>query len=651
MSPMKCWATKLSGHSNKHALKVTQLKLDLGLFGATLGAPNDKVAFQITGTATKKEKPSTSSKPKTTPLSFSPFSKRQSSHTTSSRRLISSKSPSLTWDARDLCAFHLLLKDDSLDVCDLALLVLYGEGGGEEAKAKAKMTAVGKAEMSVALAELVGREEKKKTKSSSHNHFQKRLPIKLRVNGICIEATLLVSLRLLKLRDSNSKDDPVLARPFENSAQQEKKHGIIEKVKHLTSLGMKNNDKIDESKQSSPYDSDRSPMLDSDDSSNDSNTSSGRNNNRTHNTQSTFTNGSERLKTSRTKTDLQRNRSTDEWNFKTSIKQQIQTSYPGPFTKSNELFLQVYQKDTSISWEFKEIKCRDGKTKLKTNVFFASFDQMSEKACGESACTVLVALIAHWLHCNDGMPTRVQFEKLITQGSSQWRRLCNNDYYSKLFPDKHFDLETIIDANLRPLIVLPHKSYTGFFSPEKFQCLKGAMSFDEIWDEIKSKVGDHEPRIYIVSWNDHFFVLKVERDAYYIIDSLGERLFEGCQQAFILKFDDSSVIYKKMEKAKEEPSKGIGGGGSEKSDRKSHEIICHGKECCKEFIKRFLAAIPLWQLEKEERKWSVSSPNLHRQLQIDFHYSFSSSSSSSSSSAATSTDSLWSLISSGSLEA
>ena len=305
--------------------------------------------------------------------------------------------------------------------------------------------------------------------------------------------------------------------------------------------------------------------------------------------------------------------------------------------KSDKLSPQLlYQKGNSRSWEYKDFSSRDGQTKLKTNVFFASFDQMSERASGESACTVLVALIAHWLHTNHGMPTRAQFERLITQGSSEWRRLCNSDDYSKLFPDKHFDLETVIEANLRPLVVLPQKSYTGFFSPEKFQCLKGAMSFDEIWNEIKSKVGDKESRVYIVSWNDHFFVLKVEADAYYIIDSLGERLYEGCQQAFILKFDDSSVMYGKIDKAKEVPISGA-----------SREKICRGKECCKEFIKRFLAAIPLWQLEKEEKeekKWSVSSPYLHRQLQIDFHYSSSSSSSASA-------DSLWSLLESGSLEA
>ena len=47
MPPMKCWVTRLSGKPNKqqHAVKLTQLKLELGLFGARLGAANDRIEF------------------------------------------------------------------------------------------------------------------------------------------------------------------------------------------------------------------------------------------------------------------------------------------------------------------------------------------------------------------------------------------------------------------------------------------------------------------------------------------------------------------------------------------------------------------------------------------------------------------------------
>jgi len=279
--------------------------------------------------------------------------------------------------------------------------------------------------------------------------------------------------------------------------------------------------------------------------------------------------------------------------------------------KLNELSTEPYFHHTTNGWEYKEFWSRDGKAKLKTNVFFASFDQRSKQACGESACTTLAVFIAHWLHSNRNMPTRTQFDSLIKRGSSEWIRLSHNDHYLKLFPDKHFDLETVLKANIRPVAVLPQNSYTGFFSPEKFQCLEGAMSFDDIWDEITRKddeVDEEEPRIYIVSWNDHFFVLKVDVDACYVIDTLGERLYEGCQKAFIMKFDGSSSMHEK------------------RSKKQRSEIVCRGQECCKEFIKRFLAAIPLRQLEEEEESKGVAyNPYFHRQLQIDFHYSFLSS--------------------------
>ncbi|KAK7351383.1 hypothetical protein VNO77_10793 [Canavalia gladiata] len=628
---MKCWAPRLLRQSNKqHALKLTQLKLEFGLFGARVGAANDNVAIQITGMPTNKGKPSSSSsssssassKPKTTPLSFVPFHctpKRRCTHTTSTRRLLTSKASSLVWDARDLCGFHLLLKDGSIDACHIAFHVFYGERCVGESKPN--LTVVGKVEMTATMAELM------KTQSNSHHHLQRRLPIKLRVNGLCIEATLLVSVRLLKLRDSN--DDSASRGPIENRVRSEKKQGIMGKVKSLKGLEKKNNGKFDEGEQASPYESDGSPVFDSDDSSNESTISSGSSNNSggINNEGSRLANNvSERFTSSVTETHLDtvqrswsqssRNTTFKGWNFKTpKNNQQTMNTYVAPSTKWDEVCPESYHKGNAggrSSWEKKEISSRDGEAKLKTKVFLGSFDQRSEKASGESACTVLVALIAHWLHSNKVMPTRAQFDSLIRQGSSEWRRLCKCDYYSKMFPDKHFDLETIIEANVRPLGVLPQKSYTGFFSPDKFQCLKGTMSFDEIWEEIKSKVVDKEPRIYIVSWNDHFFVLKVDAEAYYIIDSLGERLFEGCKQAFILKFDESSVVYRNGK------SEEIG------------EIICRGKECCKEFIKRFLAAIPLGQLMKEEKKWRVSNPYLHRQLQIDFHYTSSTSSSASS---------------------
>ncbi|KAK7392715.1 hypothetical protein VNO78_21161 [Psophocarpus tetragonolobus] len=312
------------------------------------------------------------------------------------------------------------------------------------------------------------------------------------------------------------------------------------------------------------------------------------------------------------------------------------------------------------SWEQKEVMSRDGHMKLQTQVFFASIDQRSERAAGESACTALVAVIADWFQNNrDLMPIKSQFDSLIRDGSFEWRNLCENQSYRERFPDKHFDLETVIQAKIRPLSVVPGKSFIGFFHPEgmdegRFDFLHGAMSFDNIWDEI-SHTGEEctnndEPQIYIISWNDHFFILKVEADAYFIIDTLGERLYEGCNQAYVLKFDSNTVIYKMQDVAQgsgektgsdlqtvaevlEQNDKQIQPINGKEVDsvvetkeqfksEQEEEVVCRGKEACKEYIKSFLAAIPIRELQADVKKGLISSTQtpFHHRLQIEFHY-------------------------------
>ncbi|KAF7830297.1 uncharacterized protein G2W53_012630 [Senna tora] len=568
---IKYWTPRLlSKQGEEYEVRLNRIKLELGLFGARVSGKETKtMAIDI---AAK----SASSKPISRlalPL-INRKSKRRCVHTTDPKLL--RKAPTLSWDARDLRDFHVAVKDHSDAACDVAFLVLYGEGS--DGRSEAKMAVAGKVTMRVTVAEMLVREE---MKNGSDHQIHRKLPIELRVNGLCIEATLSVCVSFVKLRNHHDT-----SRTFTNS---------VEKI----------------------YESSNSPVFDSDDSFKASTTSRGS----SHSIYKTSrSNPTIKLETETHLDSVHRSWSNLSWN----------RSLNGLNFKPNTKRRHTLTSKSSGEWEVKELMSRDGEAKLNTNVFFASFDQRSEQASGESACAVLVTLISHWLHSNQDMPTRPEFDGLITEGSFEWRRLCHSDDANlKLFPDKHFDLETVIEANLRPLSVVPEKSYTGFFSPHKFQSLKGAMSFDEIWDEIsRINMVDLEPRIYIVSWNDHFFVLKVEADAYYIIDSLGERLFEGCKEAFILKFDDSSLMYQKMDKAG-------------KSEKERLELVCSGKDCCKEFIKRFLAALPVKQLEEVEKKGSISNPYLHRLLQVDFHYSSSTSSSSSASS----------LFSSGALEA
>ncbi|XP_052139062.1 uncharacterized protein LOC127757563 [Oryza glaberrima] len=291
------------------------------------------------------------------------------------------------------------------------------------------------------------------------------------------------------------------------------------------------------------------------------------------------------------------------------------------------------------NWESKEVLSRDGHLRLSTQVFFASIDQRSERAAGESACTALVAVIADWFEANqDLMPIRSQFDSLIREGSLEWRKLCENETYRERFPDKHFDLETVLHAKIRPLTVSPNRSFIGFFQPEStedgsgFDFLDGAMSFDNIWDEISraAECSTEKPTLYIVSWNDHFFVLKVEAGAYYIIDTLGERLYEGCSQAYILKFDDNTTIHKVPAEKKEanpDSSRRLKDSSDSSStdqdsgtDTEECELVSKGKESCKEYIKSFLAAIPIRELQADIKKGIIASTPLHHRLQIEFHY-------------------------------
>lgn len=314
-------------------------------------------------------------------------------------------------------------------------------------------------------------------------------------------------------------------------------------------------------------------------------------------------------------------------------------------TTSRSSFSEFGDDNFSVgSWESKEVISRDGHMKLKTQVFFASIDQRSERAAGESACTALVAVIANWLQSNqDEMPIKSEFDNLIREGSLEWRNLCENEEYIRLFPDKHFDLETVLQAKIRPLSEIPEKSFVGFFHPEglgggDFDFLHGAMSFDSIWEEIiryRSELpGNADPLIYIISWNDHFFVLKVEQDAYYVIDTLGERLYEGCNQAYVLKFDKDTVIQQLPKETK--PADGKTSNNKAKANlsketsaeetrvvrqnESEEDVVCTGKESCKEYIKSFLAAIPIRELQADIKKGLMASTPLHQRLQIEFHY-------------------------------
>ncbi|KAF8400628.1 hypothetical protein HHK36_013927 [Tetracentron sinense] len=574
-----------------------------------------------------------------------------------------------------VCSFSILQKDNSFNPLDVSFDLLYGPS----TKPRNKFTVMGR--VSLNIADLA---------SEMEPRLERKLPIGLQVGDVASEANLFVSISLVEIR--SSQDSAGVA---QDTVVVGKEDGFLRKVMDLTSyVSMTKKKKKKKKKKKSQDQNDREEVRDegalnmfsgdTDESGTFDPESSPDNESDPTQQESWATidkseiiNDIEASLVTQLSSETQLLDSVPKTGFLSWKRKRLNFRYvmrkEEPFIKKTngdkgdsdtDIDLQrvssspiesvtskykpeeVVEKTTSQldfreEWEAKELISRDGQAKLKANVFFASIDQCSEKADGESACTALVAVIADWFQSNrDAIPTRSQFDSLITEGSSEWRKLCDNEAYIQCFPDKHFDIETVLQADLRPLSVVPEKSFIGFFCPESFESLKGAMSFDGIWDEISSNMGDREPRVYIVSWNDHFFVLKVEDDAYYIIDTLGERLFEGCNQAYILKFDDSALMYRLPEKA-EDGRKEIGGVETEecgksndsgdKKREESEELICSGKDCCREFIKRFLAAILLKELEVEEKKGTLvgKTLSLHQRLQIEFHFTSASSSSSS----------------------
>ncbi|KAM3711418.1 hypothetical protein ACJW31_01G106400 [Castanea mollissima] len=538
------------------------------------------------------------------PFPFNRTSTRQRDYT--NQRCSSNKGQPIEWDDEFecVCSFS-ISKDGSFGHWEVTFNVLYGEN----TESRSKLSVLGK--VSLNLGELAS--------NIKTHQMERKLPVTLRDGRLATDATLLVSMSFVEVRDSHESPRITL-----NFVESDTVNVSVTKLKGDFNTRLESEKENNKNKEAFSY-LDMPAVIDSDGSSESIYTSD--------NSNVDLTLVADLESFSRSKTLPHSLRKTGFFSWKRrrlSFKSFGSTRKADATGTTSEIDLQDDNCTTS-DWKVKELVSRDGQAKLKTNVFLASFDQRSEKASGESACTTLVTVIAHWLHSNQDMPTRPKFDSLIIEGSSEWQKLCNNTAYIQSFPDKHFDLHTVLEAKFRPLAILHEKSFIGFFCPEKFECLKEAMSFEDIWNKISSNTEVYEPRIYIVSWNDHFFVLKVEANAYYIIDTLGERLFEGCNQAFILKFDDSSVMHEKVEK-ENVGSKEKDGARSTDHKEETEKVICSGKECCKEFIRRFLAAIPLRELEEEEKKATISNYSLHQRLQIEFDLCCSSSSSSSSSS-------------------
>ncbi|KAI3442159.1 uncharacterized protein J3R85_001477 [Psidium guajava] len=561
--------------------------------------------------------------PKQGLVQFPGTAKRQK-HVTTQRLL--SEDAVFEWDEGELIEGTCSFGSSFAAAWEVSFKVLYGDC----AESKPRLVVIGK--VSLNLAEMASKME---------SAVEKKLPVALHVAGDTSEATLMVSVGFSEVRSSSDSALAQVVQSQNSTARSEREDGFFKRMNAV----MKRQKKSQEARPSSPSDSDESPP--GRNSADSAAASDGREPSPGTEPGSSSATSSEPVKQSGLFSWKRRRlsfKSTGEplvgvegpdagrdVDSEADVDRHV-SNVPSVDSPPSGSETEVSPEETppemdcqedDCSWEEKELVSRDGQTKLRTNVFFASFDQRSEKACGESACSTVAAVIVNFLQSNQyNLPTRAQFNSLIKDGSLEWQRLCTDETYHMSFPNKHFDLETILEAKMRPFTINPDKSFIGFFSSEKFEALKGAMSFDDMWVKIMTHEAEQSRHgIYIVSWNDHFFVLMVEDHAYYVIDSLGERLFEGCDRAYILKFDEATALYRKAENG---ASHGLGTeegeDESEKKEEEWEEVICAGRECCGEYMKRFLAAIQVQELEEDEKKGSASSFSLHQRLQVEFHY-------------------------------
>ena len=193
---------------------------------------------------------------------------------------------------------------------------------------------------------------------------------------------------------------------------------------------------------------------------------------------------------------------------------------------------------------------------------------------------------------------RFALDFIVTGAAREWRRLCSDESLVARFPDKHFDLDTAaelhapfsVEAEMRffeaeseappasdgsfsppgSTAGLPtkkpkrksllrakihhDKSFVGFLrppgvaqgdSPALDALAEAAPPLETIVRELSLAATPATPSTYAVSWNDHFFTLHFRREAgatvAYVMDSLGERLCEGCRRAYVLRFDSESL--------------------------------------------------------------------------------------------------------------
>ena len=141
-------------------------------------------------------------------------------------------------------------------------------------------------------------------------------------------------------------------------------------------------------------------------------------------------------------------------------------------------------------------------------------------------------------------------------------------------------------------------------------------------EAIVGELAASAPSTYAVSWNDHFFLLHFRREAgetvAYVMDSLGERLCEGCRRAYVLRFDGASLGGNATAEATDGVGDAAAGLGSKPAGAVAAAAAFIGdvlpSRALRDVSAQILAAV------REERNATELDPEtLMRRVQIEFH--------------------------------
>eukprot|EP01026_Neomeris_dumetosa_P062472 TRINITY_DN5911_c0_g1_i11.p1 TRINITY_DN5911_c0_g1~~TRINITY_DN5911_c0_g1_i11.p1 ORF type:complete len:764 (-),score=131.61 TRINITY_DN5911_c0_g1_i11:854-2806(-) len=193
---------------------------------------------------------------------------------------------------------------------------------------------------------------------------------------------------------------------------------------------------------------------------------------------------------------------------------------------------------------------------LDVDVCYAKFDQRSSQAEGYAACACMSVVLAEWLLQNPGkLPIQQgQMEQLLLTGARDWQLIQQSlgedaGASSRQSNDGHIYLETALEQLGRQASLVVDGQYVVFLRPfegsnVKLDCppleeyLSSTPSLSEIWKEMEQRA----PCVFIVAWNEHFALLEFMEDGrVFFVDTLGERLHEGCDRAYILRFPCTEV--------------------------------------------------------------------------------------------------------------